>query len=269
MLLSSFQQLKTTSTLGSLELKVYQVDPKGNCHELMKSKQRRCKICHKIRRKSCSICDVGLCQQECFRLFHQKFATYNMYVEKYQCFGRNHRARINNLPYGVPNLISQSNFGNSCNSSFPDSDSKNKHPARLEAGKFSSGNIHQKDVAVTPSNQAIVEEISNSNKSALLNPNKKLMNLSYNEAKVEVHPLVCFEAKNVWSDNLDQKPITETSVNKMFSQNVSSGSSIDQQPSNSNTPIDSSAYDLTNFVNSFESAHAKTNLPDNFADKRQ
>ena len=94
-------------TLGSGDSNVFKVDPKGNRHDLLKSKQRRCKVCHKIRRKSCSICDVGLCQQECFLQFHQDFATYNIFVEKYKCFGKNHRARINNLPYSYHKLLAQ------------------------------------------------------------------------------------------------------------------------------------------------------------------
>ena len=84
---------------------MFKVDPKGNRHELLKSKQRRCKICHKIRRKSCSICDVGLCQQECFLIFHEDFTSYHIYVEKFKCFGKNHRARINNLPYNHKLLV--------------------------------------------------------------------------------------------------------------------------------------------------------------------
>lgn len=107
LLLSTANVLNYSHNLGFGDSCIYKTDPKGNRHELSKSKQRRCKICHKIRRKSCSICDVGLCQEECFHRFHEDFASYNIYVEKYKCFGKNHRARINNLPYSYHKLLQQ------------------------------------------------------------------------------------------------------------------------------------------------------------------
>ena len=211
-----------------------QVDPKGNCHELVKSKQRRCKICHKIRRKSCSICDVGLCQQECFKSFHQKFANYSIYVEKFQCFGKNHRARINNLPYGVHKLFTESSSSNTQNLSYPDFESKIK-----QSGSLSSGNVQKTHITVPPANKTISQKINISNHS-----NSEDSNVYESMSK---HPKTCVEAKDFDSPN------------------VGVGNSSDEHASNYNTNTDSSVYDLTHFVNSFEST--EINLHDGHEDK--
>ena len=214
---------------------MYQVDPKGNCHELIKSKQRRCKICHKIRRKSCSICDVGLCQQECFRSFHLKFADYNIYVEKFQCFGKNHRARINNLPYGVHKLITERSSGHPSNLSSPDLDSKRK-----KCGSLSSGDFQQTiNITMPPVDKTISQKIDINNHSNSINPN------AYES--MSEYPGTSVEAKNF----------------NFESQNASIGNY--EQASHCNTNTDSSVYDLTKFVNSFESTESK--VPDADVDK--
>ena len=49
---------------------------------------------------------MGVCQEVCFRSFHEDFLTYKHYVEKYKCFGKNHRARKNySLPFYQISLL--------------------------------------------------------------------------------------------------------------------------------------------------------------------
>ena len=132
---------------------ITKVDPNNNHHTLIRSKQRRCKICHKIRRWSCSICDVGVCQRECFLKFHENFLDYKVFVEKFKCFGKNHRARVNGYTHsnimlleGLTNIaqnISTPTFGFKPGSyesvSFPSSFSINPN----DNGSTSIGTVHQ------------------------------------------------------------------------------------------------------------------------------
>ena len=87
--LHKFKQSQLPESSFPSEIK----DPDGRTHTLEKSKQRRCKICHKIRRRSCSVCDVGLCTVNCFANFHTDYRNYRLYVVQYDQYGKNHRTR--------------------------------------------------------------------------------------------------------------------------------------------------------------------------------